>query len=286
MKITFCGVRGTSVAADKVFHEFGGNTSCYLIEGAAGEMIVVDAGTGIRLASGIVEKNGREQQILLLFTHYHLDHVMGFPSFSTLYKARWSLRVAGPVLEAVGPEQAVRRLMCPPFWPVPLADLPASLDFETLTTTEGDAGSASFHGVRYRWCQVHHPAGCLAYRLDEEATGAALVLATDLEWGESTPKEREDFLRLCASPRPADVLLFDGQFTDENYARFRGWGHSRWRDAVEAAAAAGVGRLVVIHHAPGADDGRLRAIEQELARRMPQAILAKEGLTLEVRGVV
>jgi hypothetical protein len=85
-----------------------------------------------------------------------------------------------------------------------------------------------------------HPDGCLAYRIDEPATGACLVVATDVEWAAMTPRAQDAF---AAFARGADLLAFDAQYRPDEYAAHRGWGHSTWADAAEAARSCGAAKL-------------------------------------------
>lgn len=109
-----------------------------------------------------------------------------------------------------------------------------------------------------------------------------MVFATDIEWQESTGLERADFIRLCTVPKPADVLLFDGQFSPETSGKYRGWGHSSWKEAVEVATTAGIRRLFIIHHSPERNDISLHAIEGESQKMLATARLGRQGHTIEI----
>lgn len=279
MKVLFGGVRGTGPVAQADFLRYGGETTSVLIEGAAGERLLLDAGTGMRIIAPHLQL-AAGGTMRLLMTHYHLDHLAGLPSFPLLYRRNWTLEVAAPLREKVKPEEVVRRLLAKPFWPVQLEKLRARLRFVTLS--EDARGEAyEFGGLCVRWCPLCHPEGCHAYRIDEPATGAAFVFATDVEWAASTVAQQDALLALCAEPTPATWLAFDGQFTPSNYPRHRGWGHSTWADAVEVAHQTGVGRLLLTHHAPENNDQKLDAIARALAAAHPNAQLATDGLQLQ-----
>ncbi|MCX6995848.1 MAG: MBL fold metallo-hydrolase [Kiritimatiellaeota bacterium] len=276
MKLFFGGVRGTGPVADLGFLEFGGETTALLVEGLAGEKIVLDAGTGLRLVNARLGAGAPGAPIQLLMTHYHLDHLMGLPSFGPLYNKLWAVEFAAPLREGVAAEDAVRRVLAKPFWPVQLEKLHARLSFTTLPAQAGQPVRRG--ALDIRWCAVHHPEGCHAYRLDEPATGASLVFATDMEWALATPAEQRDFLNLCRHPRPAHLLVMDGQFNRAHYAKFKGWGHSTWEDCVDVARTAQVRRLLITHHAPQNDDSLLLDVERAVQRALPGAGLARGGL--------
>ena len=281
MKITPCGIRGTAVVADPAFMEYGGDTTCFLVEGQGGELVQVDAGSGVRGVNARLRNHAGERTLLLLMTHYHLDHLLGFPWLAILHDSHWSLEIAAPAHEGFTPADVMPRILAAPLWPVHMSDVKAAVRFTTLADAWSLSGRAQ-GGLSIRGCSLHHSGGCTAYRFDEAETGASAVIATDFEWDESTLEEKQALLRLCAAPRPADVLFLDGQFAPADYGRCRGWGHSRWSDAAEIARQAGVPRLRVIHHAPGSRDAKLRGIENELRRAAPGAELARQGVGIGI----
>ncbi|MBN1268043.1 MAG: MBL fold metallo-hydrolase [Kiritimatiellae bacterium] len=283
MKILLGGVRGTSAVSDPVFMGYGGETTAFLVEGKEGTTIVVDAGTGVRVLDAHLRQNSPAKSLLLLMTHYHFDHVAGFPSFSILYDPAWSLEVAAPRRNDFAVREVVSSLMAKPFWPLQIEALHATIRFRTLPE-ETSQEPYLCGGLAVRWCPVHHLGGCSAYRIDEPATGASVVVATDVEWAESTEDEREALLDLCAVPNVTQCLLFDGHFAPAVYPRFKGWGHSTWADGVEIAREAGVERLLITHHAPDATDTALEALEKECGKAFPGAVFARQGMRIELPG--
>jgi phosphoribosyl 1,2-cyclic phosphodiesterase len=277
MQLFAGGCRGSRVASDARFARYGADTTSYLIEGARGERIVVDAGTGIRNAEPRLDSGG-PTPLLILFTHYHLDHVEGLPAFAPLYRAGRRIELAAPPLGGLTPAAVLPRLFDHPLWPVPLAALPAEPGLRTL-----DAAPLRHGGIEVRWTPVDHPGGCCAYRFDEP-DGGALVIATDMEWELLAAPHRARFLDFCRRPRPPDWLLLDGQYTPENYAAHRGWGHSRWSECVEISRAARAAKLRVIHHAPGADDRVLDAADAAVRAALPAAALLRQGEVLGAEG--
>lgn len=279
MRITLGGLRGTAPACGPDFIRYGGDTTCALVEGTDGDRVLLDAGTGLgRLAPRLARDPGR-RELLLLLTHYHLDHLMGLPSCALLYDRAWRWTLAGP---AFGKLQAVDlpgRLLTPPFWPVDWTTLRRRM--RTIPALQWASEKPLVRGgLRIRRCVIEHPDGCWAYRIDEPLTGRALVWATDFEWGLMTPDRREDFIRFCMTPAPADLLFFDAQFTPTEIARHRGWGHSTWREAAEVARICGIEDVRAIHHAPDRTDRRLARIEAAARRVAPHLRFARAGQTL------
>lgn len=284
MKVFLAGVRGTAPVTGPAFARYGGATTCLLVEGGRDARILVDAGSGARAAGArLLERPGRGRAVLVLLTHYHLDHLIGLPGLAPLYRPGWRVDFAAPRRAGVTAAAVVRKLLGPPFWPVGVDRLPARVRCVTLPGRVS-AAPRPYRGLTVRWCALPHPDGCTAYRVDEPATGTALVVATDCEWRAATPRDRAALRHLCRAPRPADLLLCDGHYTPAEYARHRGWGHNSWRDAAELAAETGARRLWIVHHAPDRTDRELDLIRRAARRAWPGVEWAREGRALDLPG--
>ena len=283
MKLIIGGCRGTSPVSRSDFVKYGGETTSLLFEGRGGERIMIDAGTGARTLGHRLQTAAGRQSLLLLMTHYHLDHVMGLPSLPIIYSPYWTIDMAAPRHERYGVADVMPRVMHRPFWPLQIENLDARIRFRTLRSARS-VRPLVWGALEVRWCAVHHPGGCTAYRIDEPATGASCVVATDLEWARATPRERNDLMELCATPAPARVLYMDGNFQPREYPRYKGWGHSTWDECVQLARHVGVARLLVGHHSPDRNDRELAAVEREVRAAMRRAALARGGMEIEIGG--
>jgi ribonuclease BN (tRNA processing enzyme) len=125
-----------------------------------------------------------------------------------------------------------------------------------------------------RAAAAKHPNGCLAYRVD--AGGRSVVYATDTEHDAGGRLDGE----LLELARGADLLVYDAQYTADEYAQKRGWGHSTAEEGARLAEAAGVGQLVLFHHDPTHDDWQIARIEAATRARFARTVAAREGLTL------
>ena len=240
MKIFLGGARGSSPVSGADVARYGGDTFSLLAEGRDGAQILVDAGSGARRLKGRLRPDGT-----VFFTHTHLDHLIGLPM---LAKA-WPRRL---LLPRGGLEEVLARVFSPPVWPVKLP----GADFAV------PASPAEIGGLRVSWQSVAHPDGCVSYRVDEPATGASVVVATDIEWQAMTPRAQDAFALFA---RGTDLLVFDSHYRPEEYAAHKGWGHSAWTDAVEAARRTGARKLWLMHHAPGRTDAEIDAMGVEAA---------------------
>ncbi|HXU71161.1 MAG TPA: MBL fold metallo-hydrolase [Polyangia bacterium] len=274
MRVRFWGVRGSIAAAGPETAQVGGNTSCVEVrvdaaDGHGETLLILDAGTGLRRLG---ESLRAPVDAHLFLSHLHWDHIQGFPFFGPAYAPGNKLTLHAP--ERCAPDGHVRAAldaqMRAPHFPVGLDAMRASLSFRAVA-----AGAQLAIGpATVQAAAAKHPNGCLAYRVS--AGGRSVVYATDTEHDGSGGIDR-DLLELA---RGADVLVYDAQYTAEEYAGKRGWGHSTAEEGARLAEAAGVGQLVLYHHDPTHDDWQIARIEAATRARFPNTVAAREGLVL------
>ncbi len=294
MKVIFGGVRGSGPVSGTEYTVYGGDTTSLLVLGEAGERIIIDAGTG--LANLTPHLGESTDPLVMLLTHYHLDHVMGLPSFKPLYQRDRPIKIVGMVPPSGRPDtwQALSTLMGDPYWPVSLTEAGA-----VLVTCDVSAKDGIWQGdinreflvvgrLEVRVCPVAHPGGCLAWRIDEPATGGSLVFATDMEWSRASLEQRKAFQDFCLQPHRVSTLIMDGHFAADEYPSHTGWGHSTLQEVAEVGVGAGATQIVVTHHAPENNDEilddraiRLTALVRELGSDA-KAFFAHQGQELEV----
>jgi phosphoribosyl 1,2-cyclic phosphodiesterase len=271
MEIRFWGVRGSIAAAGGKTVEVGGNTSCVEVR-CGNQLLILDAGTGLRpLGDALVKRQG-PIEVALLMSHFHWDHIQGFPFFTPAYEAGNRIDIYG----AAGVHEVFERQMRPPHFPIGMDAMKATLRFHGI---EPDL-PFSVGEVEVRAAQLNHPNGCLAYRIAHR--GRSVVYATDTE--HDAENGRVD-ARLLALARGADALIYDAQYTPEEYSRGkRGWGHSTAEEGARLAREAGVGRLVLFHHDPSHDDAEVARIEASVRAHFPATLAAREGLDFALDG--
>nr|MEE4269599.1 MBL fold metallo-hydrolase [Candidatus Krumholzibacteria bacterium] len=283
MKVFFGGVRGSMPCTGAGFQEFGGHTTCLLVTGHEGELLMFDTGSGVQVINPLLD-GAERRHLLVLYTHLHLDHVLGLPNLAPLNDRTWRVDLAGSGRTGRDLATELAKIASPPLWPIPLGDMGARINFPVLpeSVLETKGLPLQHGGLEIRGTRVPHPGGCLSWRVDEPATGNSLVFATDLEWSVASDEQRDDLVNLCRTPSPAQLLIMEGHFTDEELAQHAGWGHSSASQAQEVALQAGVKQLVITHHDPDKDDRRLTALENELRQEDPHVSLARQGQTLNL----
>jgi phosphoribosyl 1,2-cyclic phosphodiesterase len=282
MKIEFWGVRGSIAAPgpDTVYH--GGNTTCVEITTAAGQTIVVDAGTGMRLLGDALVARSEPLHLHLLMTHIHWDHLVGFPFFAPLFKQDSHIVVDG---FGRGMER-LKKIFSVDFidgtWPVRFQDLRARVESSHVLPRK----PKFLDGMEIVSHPIHHPQGGMGFKF-KESTGT-FVFLTDNELTYTGPPGIcfKDFVAFC---RGADLLVHDCQYTLEEIDQRRGWGHSDVGSVANLALEAGVRRLVLFHHDPWRTDTGVQQMRERCAEIIDQSKDAsievecgKESMLLEV----
>jgi phosphoribosyl 1,2-cyclic phosphodiesterase len=277
----------------------GGNTSCVEIR-CGDHVLICDAGTGIiPLGAALVEQEAI-RELAILVTHYHWDHISGLPFFEPAFTASWALRFFGPGKNEAEVAEALSEQMRAPYFPVETETWLADVHYLRATN-----GTIEHGPIRATPFNVHHPGTTFGYRI--EVAGRRVVYVSDNELlfldapidqrlGEHDldAGEHELLLRMkeeekWASLQPfldADILIHDSQYTREDYARKRGWGHSCYIDTVNCAIDARVRQLYLYHLDPSYPDVQIDSLHRdalEIVRRRGSDLrcdVAREGLVI------
>ncbi|APR83838.1 Metal-dependent hydrolase of the beta-lactamase superfamily I [Minicystis rosea] len=271
MRITFWGVRGSIASPGPDTAGVGGNTSCVEVQCGATRLIL-DAGTGVRrLGDKLLGEGPLDATVLL--SHVHWDHIQGLPFFVPAYLPSTKLQIVGSGGGVSSLKEVLATQMTAPVFPVRLDELGAQ-----LTMREVRSGETFWIGdARVRAAKLNHPGGVLAYRIDYD--GHSVVYATDTEHYACV----DPTLRALAEG--ADVLIYDSQYTPEEYrgdgGRSKvGWGHSTYVAGAELARAAGVGKYVLFHHDPQRNDAGVVEVERRARELFASSVAAREGMEI------
>ncbi|MEO5511457.1 MAG: MBL fold metallo-hydrolase, partial [Longimicrobiales bacterium] len=250
------GTRGSLPSPGKHTFRYGGNTSCLEVR-ADNRVLIFDAGSGIRHLGDVLVRNG-EVAAELFLSHFHWDHIQGLPFFRPLYTPETTMRVHGPRQGTSDVQSLIAGQMGPIYFPVPFEALSAKLDFSDLDATPVMVGNAQVTPHR-----VRHPMNTYGFRVRNGDSAIAYIPDNELVGGHYDMPHGW-YESLCSFLEGVDVLVHDAMFTNEEYQKFAGWGHSTFRDAVRLAEDAGVGRLLLFHHSPERTDAALDRIVEEL----------------------
>ncbi len=266
MLIRCWGARGSIPVSGKDYTRYGGDSPCIEIRDRFGGCLIIDCGSGIRrLGVRLMEEGVRD--ISLMLTHFHWDHILGFPFFRPLYNPSTTIALYGWPEVQGNVQDKLYHIMVPPHFPVSVRDVGAKITMNPCHEKTVEIG-----GLHIATIPLNHPNEGLGFRITEQ--GKSFVFLTDNELEEPYEKgsSYEEFVAFCQG---ADLLIHDGEYTDKEYALTRTWGHSRYKDALGLALDAGVKKLGLFHHNQARTDDEVDAIVQE-CRKM----LADKGSSL------
>jgi len=294
VRLKFWGMRGSIQTPGPETVYYGGNTPCVELR-VGGEIIILDAGTGIRrLGQALTaEFDNRPIQLSVLITHTHWDHIQGFPFFIPAYDPKNRITLFGFEGARQGVQSALSSQMESPYFPITMYQMPGDISIQEVKGRDFKVGAVP---VRAQF--LNHPGACTGYRLATPAGAVSYLpdveLCTRLRAGLNAAPARTDSENYpCAGDqdrkviefiRDSEVLILDSQYSAEEYEKHIGWGHSCVEDSVAFALKAGVKRLFLFHYDPDHSDeviSRMTALARQIVARHNSPLViepAREGL--------
>jgi len=278
MIIKFWGVRGSIPAPGPNTSRYGGNTSCVSINLGSNRILVLDAGTGIRSLGKELGKGSEE--IFMLLSHRHWDHIQGFPFFNPIYDANRKIYIFSTEQEKTMICSVIDQMDGAHF-PVKSQNLPALY----RCITDNMINHLNEYGFNVLRIPTNHPGEGYGFRI--EKSGRSVVYLTDNELDPPHFKKTEfaDFVKFCSY---ADLLIHDAQYLQKDLPKKHGWGHSLVSQACSLAAVSNVKHLILFHHDPDRSDDELDLIQEnsrewfKMNNYNIQCTVAYEGLTLNL----
>jgi len=235
MYIKCWGSRGSIPVSGKNYLKYGGDTTCLEIRTKSDDIIIIDAGTGIRrLGNKLIEEERFRYNFL--FTHAHWDHLLGFPFFKPIFFNNSELRIYRCPFPGTYAEKMISQILASPYFP---GKHSAKIVFEKGCPEQFEIGSITVIPIR-----LSHPNGGSGYKFIEN--GKSFVFLTDNELGYIHPGglPSDDYLKFSAG---ADLLIHDAEYTLKEYETFIKWGHSSCADVIDLSMKADVKELGFFH---------------------------------------
>ena len=236
MYIRCWGSRGSIPVSGSCYNRYGGDTTCMEIRSSKGDLIVIDTGSGCRsLGDKLAAEKIRKFDIL--YTHAHIDHLMGFPFFVPIYNKENTITIHGCPFTMSSYKNILKGIMTAPYCPVEFKSIPAKLDFKIIESRPFRIGSLKITPIK-----LSHPNGGLGFSFEENGKKFVFLTDNELEYRHPNGFDHEDYAAFC---RDADLLIHDAEYTPQDYNR--AWGHSIFTHSVKLAIVAGVKRLGMFH---------------------------------------
>ena len=277
MKIRFWGTRGSIPSPGESTLKYGGNTPCVEVRLSNEELLVFDAGTGIRELGNFLLNKRNNWQGHIFLSHPHWDHIQGLPFFRPAYIPGNEFIILGAAHPQVSLEKIIADQMETIYFPINVHYFSADVSFKSL-----GEGSYKIGGAQIDTMFINHPGLALSYKINWG--NSSMVYMTDNELGMANGGNLRK--RIVEFVSQANVLIHDAQYDDDEYKIKRGWGHSTWSQALQLAMEARVERLVLFHHDPDHDDQKidtfLAACQQEAKNNGAslEIIAAQEGMEI------
>lgn len=306
-KIKFRGVRGSYPVCSSDQIKYGGNTSCIEVL-VNGRLVIIDGGTGIinlgsdlvkdYIASGTNYENRKPIEVVLLFSHSHLDHIQGFPFFKPAYIKSTNIYMYGFRPRNKDFEQILAETIFDPIFPIELKEMSAKITINNIQETHAiiiypdksepemirlnDESEIDIPEdailIKCAKSYAHPKDGVLMFRIT--CNGKSMVYATDKEsyiGGDS---------KFATFARNTDLLIHDAQYTTEDYVSLiipkQGYGHSTPDMAIEAAKLSNAKQLALFHLDPDYNDNFLEKIENRAKGLFHNLVMAYEGMEIDL----
>ena len=279
LQVRVWGVRGSGPECGPEYQEYGGNTSCVTVH-TKDKTVILDAGTGIGHFDRSFKRQmeGKRRRLDLLLSHFHMDHLMGLYGCSFLFDPQMEVHIYGERFGEKGLKECLCRMFGPPYWPLPLDQLPALVRFHEIQA--GDVFLLE-NQIQVHTLRGVHPGGSILYRLEEVGQGpepASVVYGLDCELTDAMLQKLKEFAGACG------LLICDACYTEEELMLRQGWGHGSIERCRKLRQASGAQQALFMHYERSYQDTFLRKQEEMSLAQDPACLFAREGMALKVNG--
>lgn len=283
---------------------YGGNTSCVEVRTKDGQIILIDAGSGIRKCGLLLlhEEFGKGRgHATVLISHTHFDHIDGWPFFAPAYIPGNKFDIYGPahIEDGKSLKDVFEEHMDFSYFPVYLRQLGSEINFNDIGKETICMGKVKIFSH-----PLNHTCMTLGYKIKDGKK--TLTYHTDTEPYYNPISEDDEEVNKLVEQRNrdivehamgSDVLICDAQYTPEEYdprkvggtgAGKIGWGHSTYEQALDRAKLAQVKKVIFFHYDPAHSDEKLEdnlKKAKEYARKINfkgDILLSWEGMELEI----
>ncbi len=302
MKVKFWGVRGSYPVPGISTNKYGGNTPCVEVRLDNGQLIIIDAGTGIRPLGQSLMNNGfgsGKGKADILISHPHWDHIQGFPFFKPLFVDGNQFTIHARPSNHMRLKEIMAYQNQDFFMPVSFNAIKARLDFKEI---EADH-KFKLDGAIVKTFRLNHPNIALGYRIEADGKTFAYVSDTapfeNVLIGETfiptpPPPANDEEIRLMSEYQfklnsileDVDFMVYDTFFQINEYIKNPHWGHSTPEHGIDLCMESGVARMALFHHAPSNTDEILDGMAEYYRTKSKEThvevLVAREGVEISI----
>ena len=279
MLVKVWGVRGSVPVSGSEYTKYGGDTTCIEVRTANDEIVIIDAGSGIRkLGNRLLEE--KRQRFNLLFTHFHWDHLIGFPFFKPIYFPGTEIEIYGCSFDGNTLNEMLSTVMTSPYFPVRLKDINANIKYHRACVKKFQLDDIQITPIN-----LSHPNQAIGFKFEENGKSFVFMTDNELAFSHEGGLDYQDYIDFVNG---ADLLFHDAEYTDKDYELTKTWGHSRYKDAMQLALEAEVKTFGLVHHNQERTDEELddmviecKLIAKEAGSDM-ECYAAYEGMEIEL----
>ena len=255
-----------------------GNTASVEVVGADGAILALDAGTGIRRLGASIASSVERVDILL--THLHMDHIQGLGFFAPFFRPG-EVHLWGPASATLELRTRLTRYLSPPVFPVRIRDLDAR-----VVLHDAPDRPVAIGGFEVVAQHVIHPGPTVGYRISGDGASIAYLPDHEPALGALRFPEEPRWTSGFDLASGVDLLVHDGQYSDDERRARVGWGHSSVTEAVAFGELAGARQLVLFHHDPSHSDAVLDELTAGARARAStiDVVAGREGDRYDLRG--
>ncbi|MBF0318281.1 MAG: MBL fold metallo-hydrolase [Nitrospirae bacterium] len=257
MIIKCWGARGSIPVSGKDYLKYGGDTTCIEIRPKNGDIIIIDTGSGIReLGKKMLDE--KRDKFNIIFTHFHWDHIMGFPFFRPIYNEGTRIDFYGCAFVQGSIEEMISKTMVSPHFPVNFNEVKATFSYVTVCSRSFNINSITVTPI-----MLSHPNQGLGYKFEEDGKTFVFITDNELTYKHPGGLDYEDYRDFAAN---ADLLFHDSEYMEEEYEAKKTWGHSIYKDSLRLAIESGVKSFGLYHHNQNRTDDEQDAIVEDCQR--------------------
>ena len=163
MLLKFWGTRGSIPVPGNKTLIYGGNTPCVEIKNKDKNLIILDAGSGLRELGKQIAQNRIEDSIHIFISHYHWDHIQGIPFFIPLYEKGNNITFYGEGSSGKKVKEMLSQQMTSTYFPINIDEVASKTNFVEIKTNS----IYQIGNIRVETRRANHPSPTISFKLTE-----------------------------------------------------------------------------------------------------------------------